>query len=67
MRHCLMFQSVAAALSAAALPAATSVRGKLDIHQSGTVAIGIAGRQTVTRGHFIAHGELLDLRNPHAK
>jgi hypothetical protein len=48
MRHCLLLFALAAAVSAANLPSATTLRGKLAIHVNGPATVETADHQTIT-------------------
>ena len=48
MRFCLTFLAMAACLCAAALPAPTTVRGRLSVHPNAPATIETADRQTIT-------------------
>src|ERR1035438_5352142 len=48
MRYCLFILAIASHLYAATLPPATTVRGKLAIHENAPATIETAGRQTIT-------------------
>jgi hypothetical protein len=48
MRSCLFVLALAASLSGAALPPATTLRGKLAVHENAPATIETAGRRTIT-------------------
>lgn len=48
MRYCLFFLAIATTLSAATLPPATTLRGKLAIHENAPATVQTSANQTIT-------------------